>query len=144
MQRIALLVVLGMAAASPASAATLKLGKTAPAGSAAGCVGCALFQRATGPASPSYVVPAGGGTIESWSIQGAPSSLSCLIGGCVARLQVMRPGDGGDYALATQGSQQTIPAGKLSTFSTSIPVRLGGQLDRPSGRRRPRERVGDA
>ena len=94
MRRIALLFLLGMAAASPASAATVKLGEAAPAGSAVGCAGCALFQQATGSASPSYVVPAGGATITSWSLQGAPSSLSCLVGGCSARLQVMRPGDG--------------------------------------------------
>lgn len=128
MRRIALLFLLGMAAASPASAATVKLGKTAPAGSAVGCAGCSLFQRATGSGSPSYVVPAGGGTITSWSIQGAPSSLSCLVGGCLGQLQVMRPDDGGNYSLVAQSSQRTIPAGKLSTFSTSIPVREGDVL----------------
>src|SRR5689334_21083544 len=128
MRRIALLFLLGMAAASPASGATLKLGKAAPAGSAVGCAGCSLFQRASGPASPSCVVPAGGGTITSWSLRGAPSSLSCLVGGCNARLQVMRPGDGGAYTLAAQSFQQTIPAGKVSTFSTSLPVRAGDGL----------------
>jgi hypothetical protein len=128
MRRIALLFLLGMAAASPASGATLKLGKAAPAGSAVGCAGCSLFQRASGPASPSYVVPAGGGTITSWSLRGAPSSLSCLVGGCNARLQVMRPGDGGAYTLAAQSLQQTIPAGKVSTFSTSLPVQAGDVL----------------
>ncbi|HXD57362.1 MAG TPA: hypothetical protein VN606_05560 [Thermoleophilaceae bacterium] len=128
MRRILLLFLLGVAAASPASAATVKLGKTAPAGTAVGCAGCSLFQRATGAASPSYVVPAGGGTITSWSMQGAPSSLSCLIGGCLGQLQVMRPGAGGDYSLVAQSSQRTIPAGKLSTFSTSIPVREGDVL----------------
>jgi hypothetical protein len=128
MRRIALLFVLGMAAASPASAATVRLGKTAPAGTLAGCAGCALFQSATGPGSPSYVVPAGGGTITSWSIQGAPSSLSCLVGGCHARLQVMRPGEAGKFTLAAQSLDKTIPAGKLSTFSTSIPVQAGDVL----------------
>src|SRR6185437_11360349 len=128
MRRILLLFLLGVAAASPASAATVKLGKTAPAGTAVGCAGCSLFQRATGAASPSYVVPAGGGTITSWSMQSAPSSLSCLIGGCLGQLQVMRPGAGGDYSLVAQSSQRTIPAGKLSTFSTSIPVREGDVL----------------
>jgi hypothetical protein len=40
----------------------------------------------------------------------------------------MRPGDGGAYTLAAQSLQQTIPAGKVSTFSTSLPVRAGDVL----------------
>jgi hypothetical protein len=38
----------------------------------------------------------------------------------------MRPGaTTGQYTLAAQSVQQTIPAGKLSTFSTSVPVQAG-------------------
>ncbi len=126
LRRIACLFLLGLAAAPAASGATVRLGQTAPSGTAADCVNCSVFQLASGATSPSYVIPSGGGTITSWSTQGAPSSLSCLITGCSARLQVFRPAStAGQYSFVAQSGQKTIPAATLSTFTTSIPVRAG-------------------
>jgi hypothetical protein len=119
---------LSLAGASAVEAATVPLGQTAPAGTPASCLDCTTFQQASGTTSPLYAVPSGGGTLTSWSVQGAPSAADCLVFQCLARLRVLRPDGSGGYTVSAESAQQTIGAGALNTFPVSIPVLAGDLL----------------
>jgi hypothetical protein len=119
---------LSLAGASAVEAATVPLGQTAPAGTPASCLDCTTFQQASGSTSPVYAVPSGGGTLTSWSVQGAPSAADCLVFQCLARLRVLRPDGSGGYTVSAESAEQTIGPGALNTFPVSLPVQPGDLL----------------
>src|SRR3990172_9774881 len=108
---------------STATAATSTLGEIAPPGSFdPGGGDSVTFQYQTGPASPSYSVPAGNWTITSWDVRGG-TMLS------TARLQVWRPTPGmNQHTLVAQSDLATVPAGTSGPFTTSIPVQQSDVL----------------
>src|SRR4051794_14275046 len=78
-----------LALAETAAAATTQLGRVAPAGAiGSGCGTCSYVQAANAAASPSWVVPSGGGVITQWSVRGGRT----IGDGDRARLRVFRPG----------------------------------------------------
>ena len=67
-------------------------------------------------ASPSYVVPAGGGAITSWSSQTGDSDSSLA-------LEVWRPAGGDNFTLVGVSAQQTFPANSgVVTYPVSPPI----------------------
>jgi hypothetical protein len=106
----------GMLTAPATAPAATQLGQVAPnSASAGGCSGATLFiqSRVAGP--PSYTVPAGGGVITSWSVQGAPSDPGQL------KLKLGRGGPS-DWVIAGESSFETVLPSMLNTYSTRIPV----------------------
>jgi hypothetical protein len=113
--------------AGPAMAATT-IGQITPPGSKnpGGCSNCAELQLATAAGSPSYVVPAGGGVITSWSMNG--------MDGGPARLEVFRSGPGaGEFALAAETDMHQFAAGEIPTIPVRIPVAGGEHLGLGTG-----------
>lgn len=94
-------------------------------GSAAGKLTCVagydVVQTSSG--GPSYKVPAGGGSITSWStMAGGPGFTG------QARLEVWRLKTGSTYTLVGISAAQTLTAGVLNTFTTNIKVQAGDLL----------------
>jgi hypothetical protein len=86
------------------------------------CVAPSTYlQQATGAASFSYTVPAGGGLITSWDTFGGTSS------GAQVKLAVFRPtGIPSQFTTVGSSDPQTIRAGLHNRANTQIPV-LGGE-----------------
>ena len=115
--------VLGLSAfAAPADAATA-LGETESPYTPLICTGPSTYLQVSTGQAPSYTVPAGGGVITSWSTF-AP------LGGAVVKLGVFRPAGPPQDTYTTVGASppQTLVAGSLNSFATSIPVQAGDTL----------------
>jgi uncharacterized repeat protein (TIGR01451 family) len=106
-----------LATASAASALTL--GNTAlPSGaSTSGCPGGILVWQSTTDASYKYVVPAGGGTITSWSIGTAGDA-----SGASVTFVVIRPGAGTYTVVATDTETLPTPLPAVATFTLAHPI----------------------
>jgi Bacterial TSP3 repeat len=114
-----------LASADAAPAATTELGRAAPAGAVGtGCGACSFLQAATGPGTPSYVVPAGGGVITQWRVRGGRT-----IGeGDLVRLRVFRPGaPSGGYFVVADSPPAKPRALDAPWFPARIPV-SGGEV----------------
>jgi hypothetical protein len=120
---------IGVIAAALAAAATLLLSNIALAatgiGSAAGNLACLagfdVVQTSSG--GPSYTVPAGGGSITSWStLAGGPGLLG------QANLEVWRFKSPGLYTLVGISASETLTANTLNTFPVNIKVQAGDLL----------------
>ncbi|HYU59196.1 MAG TPA: hypothetical protein VEK39_00410 [Solirubrobacterales bacterium] len=122
------------AAALVATAVLLSLTPPAPAATtigqtSAGTRNCGedpgtSVQVATGPASRSYAVPAGGGVITSWQHDVATDTPAPVD----VRLKVFRRvGTTNNYVTIGQSAVETLVTGGLKTFATRIPVQ-GGDL----------------
>ncbi len=90
------------------------------------CVGANLnyLQAAVAPGDPSYIVPAGGGTLMSWSTRYGTSGSSVA-------LEVWRsdPTTEARYELVGLDSETLSPnAAGISTFSSSVAVQAGDVL----------------
>src|SRR5262245_8023126 len=109
-----------LAAAAPAGAATVSLGKIAPPGVPGGCSGCSFFQKQTDPASPSYVVPPGGPwTVTQWSARGGTIDDA-------ARLLVFRQtGVANQFRLIANSLDRPYPGAEAPVNRTDIPVQPG-------------------
>jgi hypothetical protein len=106
-----------------ASGATT-IGQTAPtAGDVATCGGATLFLTPTVAGAPEYVVPAGGGVLTSWSVQG-PTTVSGPPTDDL-RLKVVEQTATNTYRIVAEDSIQSILPAVLNTFSTRIPVEGG-------------------
>jgi PKD repeat protein len=133
MRKLIVIAVLScLAVASNVTAATVKIGQTAPpnSGSSIGCSFCAEFQLATDAPSPSYAVPAGdGGVITSWSLVGdpnpCPGASNCS--GPRGWLIVFRPtSTAGTYDYVGASDAEMPPEdGSVHTYPTSIVVKPG-------------------
>jgi hypothetical protein len=107
-----------------APAAGVKLGRVAPADTPKGdtCGACVGFQSATAPASPSYALPSGKWTLDSWRTRnttGKPVD---------ARLDVFRATQNGHYKVVGQSKLETIPKNSAPAFKTHLRVRKGDML----------------
>lgn len=104
------------ALAGPASAGTI--GTTS--GSLVGCGGpFTAFESSVASPGLSYTIPAGGGTITSWSTQAGP------VGGQMA-LVVGRPtGTLDQYRIVAESATESLTASSLNTFAVSIGVQGG-------------------
>jgi hypothetical protein len=122
----AMLLALALLAVPAATAgAAVTVGQTAPVSEEASCSGFFVnedYVQTPTATGPSYVVPAPGGVITSWSTmaaldKGEPQYLA---------LAVLRPGGGSSYSgVATD--RHLLTPGVLNTFPVQIPVR-GGDL----------------
>ncbi len=99
-----------LAATQVAAAGSVTIGQT---GSSVGCGPNAVWWQGSGG---SYTVPAGSWTVTSWSIDGG-------IGGQVAAV-VLEP-SGGGYTVVGVSATETLTAGTLNTFTTSLPASGG-------------------
>ncbi|MGD0386914.1 MAG: PKD domain-containing protein [Solirubrobacteraceae bacterium] len=121
------LLLVGLAFAPVAEAATIQIGQTAApnTGNGGGCSYCEDLQVSTDPSTPSYAVPAGdGGVITSWSVLGAPSGTS---GPFDAWLLVFSPASPqGDFSFVAESAEENPPAdGEAHSYPTSIVVQPG-------------------
>ncbi len=117
--------VLGLLAfAAPAGAATA-LGETSAPYLSVGCTGPSTYLQASTGQDPSYTVPSGGGVITSWS-----TLVPAGAGAAQAKLGVFRPTGPPPEQYTTVGASavQTLKAGSLNAFPTSIPVQAGDTL----------------
>jgi len=109
-----------MAAASQAGA-TVTIGQTFLASFMCGGPST-YFEQSTAPGSPSYAVPAGGGTITSWSVQTGPS-------GAHVKLAVLRNAGGpSTFTTVSTSAEGVLAASTLNTFSTSLPVQADDRI----------------
>lgn len=119
---------IGVMASSLAVSAILLLSNVAFAatsiGSAAGTLPCNTgFDIVQSSSSgPSYTVPAGGGSLTSWSTLAGPGDVG------PARLEVWRLKSLGVYTLVGIGPSEALKPGTLNTFPVSIAVRAGDLL----------------
>jgi hypothetical protein len=112
-----------LALAAPAAAATA-LGETDNPYPNVICRGPSTYLQETTGRTPSYTVPAGGGVITSWSTF-APADR----GGAQVKLGVFRAtGAPGEYTTVAASAPETLTAGSLNAFPTSIPVQAGDTL----------------
>jgi hypothetical protein len=126
--RITFAVALALAlAAIPAAGAgaVVTVGQTAPVSEAPYCSG--FFYnldalQASAAAGPSYVVPAPGGVITSWSTQAGLDEGETQ----EEALEIMRPSGGDSYTKIAIDPRTLAPA-TFNTFAVQIPVR-GGDL----------------
>lgn len=104
-----------------ASAATT-IGQNGAGGS--GTTGAGTFvQTGTGVGVPSYVVPAGGGVITSWSFRAGNTA------GEQDRLKVVRrTATANEFFVVGEGALETMTQSTLNTFLVRIPVRAGDFL----------------
>jgi hypothetical protein len=110
--------------ASPAVAATA-LGETNNPYSGVICTGPSTYLQVSTGRTPSYTAPAGGGVITSWTTF-APAGR----GGAQVKLGVFRQTGTPPAQYTTVGASaaQTLTAGSLNVFPTSIPVEAGDTL----------------
>jgi hypothetical protein len=96
-----------------------------PIGSPVGNTSCVAGYDVVQASSsgPSYTVPAGGGSITSWStMAGGPGFLG------PARLEVWRPKTAGVYTLVGISAPEALTARILNTFPVNIGVQAGDLL----------------
>jgi hypothetical protein len=112
------------AAALPASAsAAVTLGATGGSGGLDCPPDFTWAQNSTAAGSPSYVVPAGGGVITSWSHDRGPALATAQL-----RLKVFRrTAAPGVYLTVGESGFEPLAAAGVNTFATRIPVQ-GGDL----------------
>jgi uncharacterized repeat protein (TIGR01451 family) len=111
-----------LGAAGSASAATT-IGQNGAGGGGTCGAGNTFVQTATAPGVPSYVVPAGGGVITSWSF------LAGSTAGEQDKLKVVRPtGTANQFLVVGDGALQTMTPSTLNTFPVRIPVQAGDLL----------------
>lgn len=80
------------------------------------------WQHQTGAGSASYVVPAGGGVITSWTTNPGPNT------GTSTRLEVVRESGSGNAVVGESDVQANIPAHNSASFPTRIAVQAGDVL----------------
>jgi uncharacterized repeat protein (TIGR01451 family) len=113
------LVITGFLVTASASSA-LTLGNTAPPGgsSTGPCPASAiLVWQSTTDSSYNYAVPAGGGSITSWSINTAGDT-----SGASVTFVVIRPGAGTYTAVATDTETLPTPLPPVATFTLAHPI----------------------
>ena len=119
---------IGITATSLAAAGILLLSNVAFAatsiGSAAGAIPCNpgfdIVQSSSG--GPSYTVPAGGGSIMSWSTLAGPLDVG------PAKFEVWRVKSPGLYTLVGISLSEALTPGTLNTFPVNIAVQAGDLL----------------
>jgi hypothetical protein len=111
----------GAVAAGAAPAAAQTLGEVAPAGATPLIcpTTCEVEQIATGPGTPSYVVPPGGGVITSWSFRAMGAGTAYM------ELDEYVNGNGG---VVSDTLVQKFSPGELKTTPTRNPVYGGEHL----------------
>ena len=119
-----------VALAAPASAlGATTVGQTAPSSAAVsggpsggGPSGALFLNTAVAVGTPSYAVPAGGGVITSWSVQG------WVLGDSQLEFKLVREVAANTFRIVGADPQQrTIPASTLASFDVRIPA-AGGDL----------------
>jgi len=108
-----------LTAGSASAATTIGQNGAGGAGTGAGT----FIQTATGPGVPSYVVPAGGGVITSWS----------FLAGSTANEQdklklVRTTATPNQFFVVGEGALETMTPNALNTFPVRIPVQAGDLL----------------
>ncbi len=111
------------ALALPASAsAAVAIGTTGGNGAADCPADFTWAQDSTAVGSPTYVVPAGGGVITSWSHDRGPA-----LGTAQLRLKVFRKTAPNTYLVVGQSNFETLAAAGVNTFATRVEV-AGGDI----------------
>jgi hypothetical protein len=119
-----------VALGAPASAlGATTVGQTAPSSTAVsggpsggGPSGALFLNTAVAVGTPSYAVPAGGGVITSWSVQG------WVLGDSQLEFKLVREVAANTFRIVGADPQQrTIPASTLASFDVRIPA-AGGDL----------------
>ena len=112
------------AVAIPASAsARVTIGATGGSGAADCPPDFTWAQDSTAVGSPTYVVPAGGGVITSWSHDRGPASATAQL-----RLKVFRKTAPNTYLTVGQSDFETLAAPGVNTFPTRVEVQGGDIL----------------
>jgi len=108
-----------LTAGSASAATTIGQNGAGGAGTGAGT----FIQTATGPGVPSYVVPAGGGVITSWSFLAGSSANE------QDKLKLVRTtATPNQFFVVGEGALETMTPNALNTFPVRIPVRAGDLL----------------
>lgn len=109
--------------ATPASATNLGITAVPVGASNSACAVTAVYSQYTSAAGRSYVVPAGGGQIASWS-----TVTTNDVAGSSKSLVVINPGSGSfTYsvrAIDTQTIPNPLPASGLATFELAAPINV--------------------
>jgi Ca2+-binding RTX toxin-like protein len=112
------------AVALPASAiAGVTIGATGGNGAADCPADFTWAQDSTAVGSPTYVVPAGGGVITSWSHDRGPALATAQL-----RLKVFRKTAPNSYLTVGQSDFETLAAAGVNTFATRVEVEGGDIL----------------
>lgn len=121
---LALVLALALVAISAAGAgAAVTVGQTAPASEEPFCAGFFLngdLFQASVATGPSYVVPAPGGVITSWSTMAGLDKGEAQ----ETTFEILRPAGGDSYSEVIADPRKLTP-GTLDTFPVQIPVRGG-------------------
>jgi hypothetical protein len=124
MKSVLTLVLVVAAAALPASAsAGVTIGATGGNGAADCPADFTWAQDSTAVGSPTYVVPAGGGVITSWSHDRGPAAATAQV-----RLKVFRKTSPNNYLTVGQSDFETLAAAGVNTFATRVRVEGGDIL----------------
>ena len=106
-------------ATGSASAATT-IGQNGAGGPGTCGAGNTFIQTGTGLGVPSYVVPAGGGVISSWSFLAGSTT------GERDKLKVVRPdGTADQFVVVGESALEMMTPSSLNTFQVRIPVQAG-------------------
>jgi uncharacterized repeat protein (TIGR01451 family) len=109
-------------AVGSASASTT-IGQNGAGGPGTCGAGNTFVQTGTGSGVPSYVVPAGGGVITSWSFLAGSTT------GEQDKLKVVRPtGTANQFVVVGESLLETMTPSTLNTFPLRIPVQAGDLL----------------
>ena len=102
------------------SSASTTIGQLAPTNPPTVCVGgpSDVNQSALSSGTP-YVVPAGGGTITSWSTNAGAGA------GQTLKLKILRLVSGTNYTIVAHDGPRNLVPSTLNTFAVNIPVQAG-------------------
>jgi Ca2+-binding RTX toxin-like protein len=113
------LIVVCFMAAAPAQAATT-IGETGNTGSS--CTqNITIHQQVSAPGSPSYVVPAGGGVITSWSYD-APATADQI------KFKAIRPAGANQFTVVGDTQAHTMTPNTVNSVPARIPVQGGDTI----------------
>ena len=117
------LVALSLAVSAPPATAAVTIGGTGGNGAADCPPDFTWAQDSTAVGSPTYVVPAGGGVITSWSHDRGPASATARL-----RLKVFRETAPNMYLTVGESDFETLTAGGVNSFATRVEVEGGDIL----------------
>jgi hypothetical protein len=115
--------VIGVLALPASASAAVTIGATGGNGAADCPPDFTWAQDSTAVGSPSYVVPAGGGVITSWSHDRGPALATAQV-----RLKIFRKTGSNTYLTVGQSDFETLTAAGVNIFATQVEVEGGDIL----------------
>jgi hypothetical protein len=120
---VAAFVVIGALALPASASAAVTIGATGGNGAADCPPDFTWAQDSTAVGSPSYVVPAGGGVITSWSHDRGPALATAQL-----RLKIFRKTGPNTYLTVGHSDFETLTAAGVNTFATQVEAEGGDIL----------------